>query len=194
MFSPELRKNGIVIAALVVPVLAVKAATLVLGQPSLQQASAAPQPANAESATASPIIKPKALTPQQIAAMKHAQSLRGQAFGPAPIRPEHAAMTTSQPIAVETEVHTEQPATMAAVPKLTLTAVMSTNGITSGSDGSVSVQPVRRALINGRPYREGQIVKGTTWNIATIDCDKRAVTLRDTQSDRTVTVNVELPQ
>lgn len=194
MASPESRKNLTAIAALIVPVLAVKAVTLVLGQPAAQQASAHPKPAAATTTAPATTAKAAPLTSQQIAAINYIHTLRAQPFGPAPIRSEHAARTTTQPMVQPTEPQVQPSAGLEAVPQFTVTAVMSTTGIVSGSDGSVSVQPARRALINGRPYREGETVKGTSWKIAMIDCDRRSVTLRDVHSDRTVTINVDLPQ
>jgi hypothetical protein len=193
MASPEIRRNAVAIAALVMPVLAVKITTIALGQPSIQQASAEPKPVAAATAAAV-VAKARSFSSQQIAAMQYIQTLRAQPFGPAPIRAENVAPVATQPIVTPAQPDPDSTSTIGPVPQFTLTAVMSTNGIVSGSDGTVSVQPTRRALINERPYREGEMVKGTTWKIARIDCDKRSVTLRDTQSDRAVTVNVELPQ
>lgn len=190
MPSPEIRRNATAIAALIVPVLAVKITTVVMGHPTTRQASAEPKPVEA-TATPTATAKAKPLTQQQIAAMQHIQTLRTQPFGPAPVRAEHAAVTTSQPLVTEVE---PQVIPTAAQPEFAVTAVMSSNSIVSGPDGTPSAQPTRRALINGRPYRQGETIKGTTWKVMAIDCVKRSVTLRDTRSDRTVTVNVELPQ
>jgi hypothetical protein len=49
-------------------------------------------------------------------------------------------------------------------------------------------------LINGRPYRQGQIVRGTSWTVLTIDVERRQVVLTDGQSNQSMTVRVELPR
>lgn len=183
MPSPETRKRATAIAALMLPVVAVKLTTVLMGQSPMQTAVAASSAAAVVASANAPGQKPGQCTPRQRAAMQYVDSLRSQPFGPAPIlfavAPEQQ-VTTSTSTTITPDVITPI-GDLTSVPKFSLNAVMSAD---SG----------RRAVINGRPYREGDMIHGTTWIIATIDCGKRSVTVRDSQSDRQIVVNVDLPR
>lgn len=181
MPSPEAIRKLSTFGALVLPVAVVKFATVFMGQtvPAAQAASAVAVPvANA----ATPVSKAK-VTPQQVAAARYADSLRLQPFGPTPLYVEKTqtvdAAQTIPPLNTSPNTHTPSSGVVPA-PTFTVGAVMSTSG------GG-------RALINGRPYREGQQVHGTTWVVTTINSSSRSVTLNDSQTNRSVVVSVELP-
>lgn len=119
-------------------------------------------------------------TPQQARAARYIDSLKDQSYGPTPLwyeRDEQAPVMvapTPDPI-IEPTPTIDQP------PEFVLRAVM------SGARG-------KTALINGRPCRQDDTVRGTKWKVSLIDCDHRSVTLNEIGSDRTLNIRVELPR
>src|SRR5205809_614432 len=67
-----------------------------------------------------------------------------------------------------------------ATPKFVLQAIL------SSSQG-------KTALIDGKPYRAGDEVRGSGWIVQEITAESRSVTLKDAASEHTITISVELP-
>jgi hypothetical protein len=184
MPSPEAIRKLSAIGALVLPVAVVKCATVFMGQTAPATAQAAPAVATSVVSTIAAPASSIKITAQQIAAAHHAHSLRLQPFGPTPLyfdKPQSSDATQSVETQATNPIKHAPGVETAPVPKFTLGAVMST---TTGG----------RALINGRPYREGEPVRDTTWSVASINSNNRSVTLSDSNTDRSVVVSVELPR
>jgi hypothetical protein len=180
MNSPDSRKRMLSLGALVLPVIAVKLVTTILGHSAATSAQASPRPAAFEAATAGANAGRVALTSRQQAAAAYVRQTREQTFGRAPFLFEpkppdstSSTSTTTTPLVQDTQP--DRP-----LPSFTLGAVMaSENG--------------QRALINGRPYLVGDQIKDTQWTILAIDIGARSVTLKDGESDRTIVIAVEKP-
>lgn len=183
MPSPEMRKNLAAIGALVLPVVVVKLTTLMLGHSALS-AQATMKAAHPVAEVSAPAMQQGQNSERQRNAAKHVQSLKSQPFGPAPLlfAPAAAAPVSADPTTPSVVVTpSESPNDdVDPVPQFIVNAVMSS---TTG----------QRALINGRPYRVGEQVRGTTWTVTAIESAKRSVTLAD-RNGRQATVSVELPQ
>jgi len=181
MSNPDTRKNILSIGAVVLPVIAVKIATIMLGHSSATTALAAPRPAVIDGATASSHAERARLTPRQMAAAKYVETSYSTPFGRTPMlfAPAPQVPSTTPVVSVSTPVQDTHPSE--PLPSFTLNAVM------SSSTG-------QRAVINGTPYLVGDVVKNTDWVIHSIRVDERSATLGDTKSGRTVVIAVDIPQ
>jgi hypothetical protein len=177
MPSAKLNRRLWAIGVFILPVVAVKIAAVMLGGQSPQSASATPAENPPMNATSRPAVVN--WTERQLAAASHIANHRGQPFGENPLLYQEEPKPIEvevQPVPVDIEpVETPEPEI-----KFTLNAVM------SGSRG-------KTALIDGRPYREGERIKGTDWDVQAIDCDHRIVTLFNPAKQRTLVVRVDLP-
>jgi hypothetical protein len=154
----------------VLPMVIVKLIAAMLGAPGLTRAEASQPTESTEPTNAPPTaVNPIAWTAQQLAAAAHVEQLDSQSFGPSPLYYEPVSEEAPAPAAAPVKDNT---------PAFMLKAVMGT------SRGS-------KAIINGKPYSAGETVRGTEWLVESIDCDARSVVLKDGNSGRTLTVNVE---
>jgi len=175
MASRELKRKLWTLGIFVMPVVVVQATAVMLGRgiPAGAQASAttdAPVPTTAAVAS----IK---WTAEQIAAAQYIRDLKSKTFAETPFLYE----LEEAPVAVEPDPEIVVEAPTNKQPTFNLQAVMATE-----SD--------EQALINGRPYREGQSIRGTAWTVVGIDVELRQVALKDTQSGDTLTIRVEFPR
>lgn len=161
----------------ILPIVVVKMSAWMLDGTSPQSANASATqatPVNADAAAAPASVK---WSVQQLAAAKHGQWLKQQPFSHSPLLYEEEHGTTPQidptplpdPISEDRPVH------------IVLQAVMSS-------------ERGRTAVINGRPYREGDVVHGSGAILVTVDCANRSATLRTARTGELVTINVERPK
>jgi hypothetical protein len=184
MPSPDSRKKLLSLAMFILPVVAVKISTVVLIGPGPQSAQATLTDPIAANPPAIAMPTPR-WTEKQLAAARHIQALRGEPFGNTPLLYEKQP---EPPPVIEVIVEPPPPVidpvpvpVLAPIPTFTLQAVM------SGGRG-------KTALIDGRPYREGERIRGADWMVVIIDNDNRSVTLGEIGGDRSVRINVELPR
>jgi len=172
MASPEVKRKMLSLGIFCAPVLIVQATAAILGRgaPSAVSASAAP------STDGVPVSsRAIAWTSTQLAASARIAELNKQPFEPTPFLYDFDE--SRQP--VEKELTETAEVSSPDQPTFHLQAVMST-----AND--------RQALINGRPYRQGQMIRSTTWTVLSIDVEARQALLRDSQTENTITVRVEL--
>lgn len=172
MANPDTQRKLLAAGLFILPVLAVKASTMLLLGPAPQAADAAIDTSTTPAITSGPTVSWK---PRQLAAAQYIGKLRDEPFGPSPLlfdyvepEPEPDPIPTVDPTPIKTEI------------KFTVNAVM------SGVRG-------RTALIDGRPYSEGHNVRRTGWIVELIDCDSRSVTLREEATGERRVISVELP-
>jgi hypothetical protein len=170
MPNREQKKALTSIGMFVLPVVIVKLTAAMLGAPGPMHAEASqPTPSNEPASAPPPLVKPIVWTAQQLAAAAHVEQLDSQPFGPSPLYYEPVPEEAPAPAAAPVKDN---------IPAFTLKAVMGT------SRGS-------KAIINGKPYSAGEVVRGTEWLVESIDCDDRSVVLKDGNSGRTLTIGVE---
>lgn len=168
MPSRELRTISWSAGAFVLPILAIKAAAIMLGSATPESAvanSEAAQPAATE-----PASKPAAFTASQQAASKRIVELQELKFGASPLYYEPQTESASAPT----------PAQPAVAPQFVLGAIMST------SRGS-------KAVINGRPYAQGDAIGDSGWTLQSINSANRSVVLLDPATGHMQTITVALP-
>ena len=175
MASRELKRRMWTLGIFVTPVLVVQATAVFLGRgdPAGAQASTTADTSVSPTASAASIK----WTPAQIAAAQYIHDLKTKPFAETPFLYE--LEENPPPVEPEPEVVIEVPTTQ--LPTFSLQAVMAT-------------ETDKQALINGRPYRQGQIVRGTSWTVLSIDVESRQVIMKDSRSDQTMTIRVELPR
>ena len=177
MPSLDIKKRMWSAGIFAMPIVVVLLAGLILGESSPRGAhGSVVQPSTA----VSPLSPQNTVSwsPQQLQAARYVDSLKSQSYGPTPLwyeREEQAPVVVPPPA----DPIIEPPPIVEATPEFSLRAVM------SGTRG-------KTALINGRPYREGDTVRNTQWKVASIDCDHRSVLLSESGSDRTLKISVEL--
>ena len=160
----------------VLPVVAVKVAAIMMGSDAPQSASATP----AENPPIGPSSRPAVVkwSERQLAAAAHIASTHGASFGANPflyVEEPKPVIEDKPVIPVEIVPQEQEP-----------DATFTLNAVMSGSRG-------RTALIDGRPYREGDRIKDAPWAVQAIDCDQRQVTLFNAARQRTVVIRVETP-
>ena len=176
MPTPEFNRRLWSAAAFIVPLVAVKIASVLLVDASPQAAEATAQEPMNVSATAR---KNSKLSDEQLAAQRHIQALSGQPIDSDPML--YVGLEPEKPVepVVETPVVVEGPK-IEPPPAFELQVVM------SGVRGDT-------ALIDGRPYRVGEQIRDTDWKVQSIEVNDRSASLVNVLYARTITITVDLP-
>lgn len=174
MPSPEMRKNLASITIFTLPVIVVKLATMVLGGPASTSAQDPGLELVAGDGTPVPTNKVAAWSEDQLAAARYIDALRSQPFGATPLLHD----TQEPELVPDPEIIPVEPVSDV---KFVLQAVM------SGERGDT-------ALINGRPYRKGDQIRGTRWSVISIDSSNHIATLKEAKSGQSMVIRVELPR
>lgn len=176
MASTDTKRKLAALGVFAMPLLLVMGAKSYFGTGGPKAAQATPIEEVAPDKPKKNAVKAPTYTERQLAAARFADSVRTQPMGASPFFFESRATSTpDQP--VEVDPVTFEP----GVPKFTVQAIL------ASSSG-------KTALIDGKACREKDKVRGTDWEVVSIDADGRSVTLRDTTRDRTITVKVETPK
>jgi hypothetical protein len=178
MATPEMKRKLWSLAAFIVPLVAVKAASVVLVDGGPQQADA--NVPEAAKATANPGHKPVKFTEQQLAAQRHIASMHGKNFESNPLL--YVGLEPEKPPTPVIEV----PVVVIEPPKIEPPPAFQLQLVMSGVRGDT-------ALIDGRPYRVGDRVRDTDWKVQTIEVAKRSASLAHISDGRTITIEVDLP-
>lgn len=159
------------------PVVLVMGARLYLGSPGPASVQATPVEPVATDKKKKPIVAPT-YSVRQKAAAEFIERNASQPLAACPFlyEPRATPIETPQGTDPAPEVYVDP-----AAPSFTVQAIL------SSSSG-------KTALIDGKAVREGQKVRGTDWEVVTIDSEARSVTLRFSGSDRTITIAVETPK
>lgn len=177
MPSPEATRRLTSLGLLVLPLIAVKMASVIMGGSAPASTVAAPAAAVDSATPATPAPAKIEWTASQRAAGDHVRQLASEGFGPTPML--YATKPTQPVVHVNPEPPIVEPAE-AEIPEFALHAVMATP---SGD----------KALINGRLYEVGQKVADTAWIVKNINSNERSVTLTESGSSRSVTISVHRP-
>lgn len=178
MASPETRRRLSSLGLFVLPLVAVKLASVVMGGPSPSGAAASPAQPAEQNATAGAagvtMTPPVQWTAAQRAAADHVRYLTSTTFGPSPML--YAATPKPPEVQEPDPVLAEQPKP-AEIPAFELQAIMNS---ASGD----------KAVINGRPYLVGQSVEKAGWTVRSIDVGSRSVVLVENGGAREITITV----
>jgi hypothetical protein len=177
MASSNTKRKLISMGVFAAPVILVLGAKLYLGSPGPSAAQATPVEQVTTDKKKKPIVAPTYSTRQKAAA-EYIRRIGSQALAGCPFLYEQRQTQPEQTPGTEpvASVYVDP-----AAPAFTVQAIL------SSSSG-------KTALIDGKACREGQKVRGTEWEVLKIDSDARSVTLRDSSSQRTITVQVEAPK
>ena len=173
MLRPETVRRLASMGMFVLPILVVKIAAVLLGE-STQQSVAGLTTSSPADPGAAPAASVK-WTSQQLTAARHVDWLKRQPFERSPLLYEEDHGMAPQPI------HPEAADPSDGQARLVLQAVMSS-------------ERGRTAVINGRPYREGDTVHEINAVVESIDCAARSATLRNRRNNQSMTINVERPR
>ncbi len=175
MASLDNTQRFVPLAMFVLPLIVVKLTAVFLGGSAPSGASAASNTGDAPAASpiAAPSISSGAWSAAQQAAAAHVRMLSSTHFGPTPMlhveRPESAIEPTL--------IVAEPTVAVPEIPRFTLFAVIST---TAGD----------HAVIDSRPYKQGDTVFGTNWFVQVIDIDRSEVTLAEREGTRSTRIAV----
>ncbi len=154
--------------ALLMPLAVVKVAAVWLGSgPSAVNASAV-DPVPVTALPAGP--NTSSYTEEQLAVARYNAQLTTEPFGPSPMF--YQPGNTDEPASVEVPTRGEI--------EIRVTLIM------ESSTGSI-------ALINSKPYREGETIGGSIWTVKSIDAARRIVELVHPESGKTRTASVPKP-
>lgn len=180
MATAELKRKLLAIGAVVFPLIAVKAASVMLTGPGPQYVQAE----TPESQPTNSAAKPVATTwsERQIAAQHRIAAIEAELSDVNPLlyvglQPDEPEKPPEPP---PPEIPKIEPPKIEPPPDFQLHVVM------SGARGDT-------ALIDGRPYRVGDHVRDTEWKVHSIHVAGRATTLVNAQDGRTITIMVDLP-
>jgi hypothetical protein len=179
MSSPEINRRVASVMCLVLPVILVKAVGMLAGFGEPDQASAEPQAADVVAAVSQADPGTAKWTDAQLAAARRVNELAQESFGPVPLLYAPAVEEPAEPAPV-VEQKVEPPQTLDHIVLQVIMASRSGGGDT--------------ALINGRPYQEGDIVRSCGWRVLTIDSANRSIVLQEPNTGRTLTKSVQLPR
>jgi hypothetical protein len=186
MASTDNKRKLTSMALFATPLAMVFAAKLYFAGSGPQAVQATPVEQVATDKKKKPIVAPT-YTARQRAAAERIASIRAEAIGPCPFLYEPRTTPTSTTTSTPTDpVPVSNNYVEPAIPKFTAQAIL------SSSTG-------KTALIDGKPTKEGQKVRGTQWEVVTIDAESRSVTLREAAGNggvgrgRTITIQVETP-
>lgn len=178
MPSPDVIRRLTAVGLFLLPVGLVKLTDLYMGKAGPMQALAAEADPAAPSAQSNSVKAPT-WTTRQIDAGKYIAKLRGMSFSPTPFLYEVHDDGSTPMVTVSTDPVGTPPA-MVDASKFTLQAIL------SSSIG-------KTALIDGKPYREGETIRDSAWVVQSIAIDKRSVTLKESAQGRVLTIMVEIP-
>jgi hypothetical protein len=179
MPSPEVKRTMLALGLFLMPAILVKTTGLYLGRSGPVEAQAASNDPAAPSTVPSKAIKPLEWTPRQIAAGKYIESLRDAPMSATPFLND--ARIEAVPIKASAAQESVIDKSMTPPPKFALQAILAS---TSG----------QTALIGGRPYHEGDKIKGAAgWIVQSISVESRSAILKDTVHNRVITITVEMP-
>ena len=177
MASPDTKRKLMSIGLFAAPVVLVLGAKMYMGSPGPAAAQATPVEQVDPEKKKKPIVAPT-YTARQKAAGEYVRSIANQKMSSCPFLYE--------PRVVQAEPSQgEEPVASVFVDPVAPTFTV--QAILSSSSG-------KTALIDGKAIKEGQKVRGTQWEVITIDPAARSVTLRESGSDRTITIQVEKPK
>jgi hypothetical protein len=178
MASVDSKRKLMTLGVFAAPMVLVMVAKSYFGTPGPTAAQATPIEEVSPDKSKKNAVKAPTFTERQVTAARYADSVRTQPMGSSPFYFESRNTTVST---ATNEVPVDPVTFEPGVPKFTVQAIL------ASSSG-------KTALIDGKPCRENEMVRGTDWEVVTIDPDRRAVTMSDTKRERTVTVTVETPK
>jgi hypothetical protein len=176
MAAPELKRKLWSATAFIVPLLAVKAASVVLVDSG---------PQTAEATVSNPVTVASAarrntkLTDQQVAVQRHVQVLSGKPIESDPML--YQGLEPEKPVEPEIKVPV-----IVETPKIEPPPTFELQLVMSGVRGDT-------ALIDGRPYRVGDRIRDTDWKVQSIEVGYRSASLLNVNDGRTLIISVDLP-
>jgi hypothetical protein len=178
MASADTKRKLMTLGVFATPMILVMVAKSYFGTPGPTAAQATPIEETSPDKSKKNAVKAPTFTERQIVAARYADSVRTQPMGGSPFYFESRNTTVTTP---KSDGPVDPVAFDPGIPQFTVQAIL------ASSSG-------KTALIDGKPCRENEKIRGTDWEVETIDPDGRSVTLHDTKRERTVTVTVETPK